>query len=55
MKYKLKKPKMRRHINHWWFAWYPVLVEKDRDGDKYLIWLENVWKAYTLDIVTYHI
>jgi hypothetical protein len=54
MRYKLKKPKMRRHMNHWWFAWYPVAVE-DSDGDKYLIWLENVWKAYTLNIVTYHI
>lgn len=46
---KKKKPKNRR-----WFAWRPVIAI-DRAGIRYLIWWEDVFRAKTLNLITYHI
>ena len=56
MRYKLpkKREKRKRGKNHFWFAWYPV-VAGDSNDKRYLIWLEQAWKAYTMDLISYHI
>lgn len=51
MKIKIKKD-IQKPKNRYWFAWYPI-VAKDKEGDKYIVWLEQVFKTKTMDIVGY--
>lgn len=55
MTFKIWKKKKKRR-NRMWFAWRPVIVvtAKDNDSNRYIVWLQRVFRAKTMDIVSYH-
>lgn len=53
MKIKFKNDEQKPR-NRNWFAWRPVIA-KDEDNNKYIVWMEQVFRAKTMDIISHYI
>jgi hypothetical protein len=48
----LGKPKKEKPRGKYWFAWHPIIAI-DRDGNRYIAFLEPVWKQMVGDTGKY--
>ncbi len=54
MKILFKRDISEKPRNRWRFAWWPVIA-KDKINDKYIVWLEQVFRVDSIGLISYQV